>query len=76
MYPYQKKTSMRVPLENWKNAAGQTAVRPDSPTPDTNGKPDAEELCKTLIRRQVEIWEIDTDIQEVLYRKAGLDRRN
>ena len=76
MYPYQTKTSMRVPLENWKNGEGPTAGRPESPTTDANGKPDAEELCKTLIRRQVEIWQIDTDLQEVLYRKAGRDRRN
>lgn len=76
MYPYQTKTSMRVPFENWNNAEGPAAGRPESPTKDTNGKPDAEELCKSLIRLQVEIWQIDTDLQEVLYRKAGRDRRN
>lgn len=76
MYPYQTKTSMRVPLENWNNVERPAGGRPESPTTDTNGKPDAEELCKSLIRRQVEIWQIDTDLQEVLYRKAGRDRRN
>jgi hypothetical protein len=33
-------------------------------------------LSRTLIRRQVEIWQIDTELQEVLYRGTSPDRRN
>jgi|GEM_PF-639657 hypothetical protein len=68
---------MRVPLGNRKNTLGAPGTTPDTNPirPDTDSIPDTEELSRTLIR-QVEIWQIDTELQEVLYRGTGPDRRN
>jgi hypothetical protein len=69
---------MRAPLHNRKNTQGAPGtVPPTNPArPDTDSIPDTEELSRTLIRRQVEIWQIDTELQEVLYRGTSPDRRN
>lgn len=67
---------MLVPFENNKQALESPGTWPEQPLGEHNRHEEIEEQFQELIRKQVELWQIDADLQEVLYRGMGLDRRN
>lgn len=69
---------MHTPAGNGRNIPGGPGSTPETnpARPDTDSLPDTDALSRTLIRRQVEIWQVDTELQEVLYRGTVPDRRN
>ncbi|MBM3441238.1 MAG: hypothetical protein FJX89_00925 [Bacteroidetes bacterium] len=62
---------MLVPFENNRQALENPDAWTEQPCQE-----EIEEQFQEMIRKQLELWQIDADLQEVLYRGTSLDRKN